>query len=266
MRRVLAAGLAAFIAAAPVPAPAAEGDANMALIEDIVAGNHILFDQGVVDAFGHLSARDPKNPNHFLMSRALAPGLVAAGDILEYDLDGKALDDRGRRSYVERYIHAEIYRARPDVMAVVHSHSPGVLPFGVSQTPLRAMVQTGSFLGDGAPVFDAAEAGGTFGFLINTPALGKALAQKLGNGTVVLMRAHGDSVVGRSVRAAVSNAIATEVSARLQKQAIALGSPIKYLSPQEVKNQATVGDSPNITGGEDRAWDIWTAQAERHLR
>ena len=238
----------------------------MALIDDLVAGNHILFDQAVVDGFGHLSARNPRDPNHFSMSRALAPGLVTADDIMEFDLDGKALDDRGRRSYVERYIHAEIYRARPDVMAVVHSHSPGVLPFGVTQTPLRAMVMSGWFLGDGAPVFDAAEAGGTFGFLINTPALGKALAAKLDNGTVVLMRAHGDTVVGRSVRAAVSNAIATEASARLQMQAVSLGTPIKFLSPQEIKNASTVSESPNVTGGQERTWDMWTDQAQRHLR
>lgn len=266
-RGLAAAALAAVIAlAAAQPARTAEGDAHMALIDDLVVGNHILFDQNVVDGFGHLSARDPQNANHFFMSRALAPGLVTADDIMEYDLDGKALDDRGRRSYVERYIHAEIYRARPDVMAVVHSHSPGVLPFGVSQTPLRAMVMNGWFLGDGAPVFDAAEAGGTFGFLINTPALGKALAQKLGSGTVVLLRAHGDAVVGPGVRAVVSNAIATETSARLQMQALALGSPIRFLSPQEIKNQATVTQSPNITGGEDRTWDMWVAQAQRHLR
>ena len=267
MRRAgLAAALTALIALAAQPARSAEGDAHMALMDDLVAGNHILFDQNVVDGFGHLSARDPQNANRFFMSRALAPGLVTADDIMEYDLDGKALDDRGRRSYVERYIHAEIYRARPDVMAVVHSHSPGVLPFGVSQTPLRAMVMSGWFLGDGVPVFDAAGAGGTFGFLINTPALGKALAQTLGGGTVVLLRAHGDAVVGRSVRAVVSNAIATETSARLQMQALSLGTPIKFLSPQEIKNQATVTNSPNVTGGEDRTWNMWLAQTERHLR
>ncbi|HXQ49863.1 MAG TPA: class II aldolase/adducin family protein [Stellaceae bacterium] len=247
-------------------ARAADAPTNAALIEDIVVGNHILYDQAVVDGFGHLSGRNPQNAGHFFMARAVAPGLVTADDIMEFDLDGKAIDARGRRPYVERFIHAEVYRARPDVMAVVHSHSPGVLPFGVSQTPLRAMVMTGSFLGDGAPVFDAAAAGGTFGFLINTPELGKALAKTLGNGTVVLMRAHGDTVVGRGVRQAVSNAIYTEIAARLEMQALSLGSHITWLSPQEIKNQETVANSPNITGGGDRTWDMWKAQAERHSR
>jgi ribulose-5-phosphate 4-epimerase/fuculose-1-phosphate aldolase len=240
--------------------------AEKALIDDLVDGNHILFDQNVVDAFGHLSARDPDEPSHFLMSRALAPGLVRAGDVMEYDLDGKALDERGRRSYVERFIHAEVYRARPDVMAVVHSHSPGVLPFGVSQTPLRAMVQTGWFLGEGVPVFDAADEGGTFGFLINTPDLGKALARKLGNGTVVLMRAHGDTVVGRGVRDAVWNAISTEASAQMQIQAAVLGTPVRFLSPREIASQRAVMTNPAATGGEERAWQVWVAEAERHLR
>jgi len=255
--------IAGILAMALSAGPARADDA---LMRDLVDGNHILYDQGVVDGLGHLSARNPQNPNHFFLARAVAPGLVTADDILEYDLDGNALDAKGGRSYVERFIHAEIYRVRPDVMAVVHSHSPGVLPFGVSQTKLRAMVMGGAILGDGVPVFDAAEAGGTFGFLINTPQLGKALAAKLGSGTVVLMRAHGDSVVGRSVRNAVGNAIATEVSARLQMQAIALGTPVKYLSPQEIANQATVGANPNTTGGEERVWNMWIAQAERHLR
>jgi ribulose-5-phosphate 4-epimerase/fuculose-1-phosphate aldolase len=241
--------------------------ADDALLRDLVDGNHILFDQGVVDAFGQLSARDPRQPDRFWMSRALAPGLVAAADIVQYDLDGNAIDARGRRSYVERYIHAEAYRARPDVMAVVHSHSPGVLPFGVSDVKLRALAQLGYILGeDGAPVFDAAEAGGTFGFLINTPALGKALARKLGNGTVVLMRAHGDTVVGKSVRAAVWNAVATEQSAQLQMQAVALGGAVKFMSPQEIRSQQAAMNDPNATGGEDRTWQMWVAQAERHLR
>ena len=269
MRPWLAGVLAALIAAAAVPptrAADAPGNARVALIEDLVAANRILYDQGVLDAFGHVSARDPQDPNHFLMARALAPGLVTADDIMEFDLDGKPLDQRGRRIYVERYIHAEIYRARPDVNAVVHSHSPGVLPFGVSQTKLRAMVQTGWFLGDGAPVFDAAAAGGKLGFLINTPALGKAVAQKLGSGTVVLLRAHGDAVVGPRLRAATANALATEISARLEMQAIALGTPIKFLTPEEARSQGAMAADPNATGGEEREWEMWKEQAERHQR
>ena len=215
MKRLLPILLAAAMFGAITNARASDtggaADSAGALIDDLVVANHILYIQGVLDAFGHVSGRNPQNPEHFFMSRALAPGLVTASDIMEFDLDGKPIDQSGRRMYVERYIHAEIYRARPEVMGVVHSHSPGVLPFGVSQTPLRAMVQTDWFLGDAVPVFDAMEVGGKFGFLINTPALGKALAQKLDGGTVLLLRAHGDAVVGRSVREAVSNAIYTEL-------------------------------------------------------
>lgn len=250
---------------APRRASAAETEATKLLIDDLVAANHILFDQGVVDGFGHISGRDPHNPGRFLMSRALAPGLVTADDLMAFDLDGAAIDQRGRRLYVERFIHAEIYRARPDVMSVVHSHSPGVLPFGVSKTKLRAMVQSGSFLGQGVPVFDAMKAGGKFGFLINTPALGKALAAALGKETVVLMRAHGDTVVGRSVRAATTHAIATELSAKLQMQALALGK-VQFLSPREVRNTEAVRAEPRVTGGEDRVWQMWVAQAQRHER
>jgi ribulose-5-phosphate 4-epimerase/fuculose-1-phosphate aldolase len=235
-----------------------------ALLDDLVTANHILFDQGVVDGFGHISGRSPQNPNRFYMSRALAPGLVMPDDLMEFDLDGNAIDQRGRRLYVERFIHAELYRARGDVMSVVHSHSPGVLPFGVSKTKLKAMVQSGSFLGQGVPVFDAIKAGGKFGFLINTPALGKALAKALGKETVVLMRAHGDTVVGGSVRAATAHAINTELSARLQMQAMALGSKVQYLTPREIKTTAVVGASPQLTGGEERVWQMWTARARRN--
>jgi ribulose-5-phosphate 4-epimerase/fuculose-1-phosphate aldolase len=244
----------------------ADADAIRELLDDLVAANHILYDQGVVDGFGHISGRSPENPNRFFMSRALAPGLVTADDLMEFDLDGKAIDQRDRRLYVERFIHAEIFRARPDVMSVVHSHSPGVLPFGVSRTKLKAMVQSGSFLGQGVPVFDAMKAGGKFGFLINTPQLGKALAVALGKETVVLMRAHGDTVVGRSVRSATAHAINTELSARLQMQALALGSKVQFLTPREIKKTAAVGANPNLTGGEDRVWQMWTTQARRHER
>jgi ribulose-5-phosphate 4-epimerase/fuculose-1-phosphate aldolase len=242
----------------------AAADPLRTLHSDLVEANHILYDQGVVDGFGHISGRNPRNPNRFFMSRALAPGLVTSDDLMEFDLDGNAVDQQGRRLYVERFIHAEIFRARADVMSVVHSHSPGVLPFGVSRTKLRAMVQSGSFLGQGVPVFDAIKAGGKFGFLINTPALGKALAKALGKETVVLMRAHGDTVVGHSVRSATAHAISTELSAQLQMQALALGSKVQFLTAREIRNTATVGANPTLTGGEDRVWQMWTAQARRN--
>src|SRR5450631_3337247 len=127
---------------------------DAALIDDIVTGSRVLADFGVLDGFGHVSARDPNNPSHFLMSRSLAPALVTADDIMEFDLDGNAVDARGRSLFLERFIHSEIYKARPDVMAVVHTHSPGVVPFTISQAPLRPVFHNAAFLAAGAPVWD----------------------------------------------------------------------------------------------------------------
>ncbi len=159
-----------------------------ALIEDIVIGSRILADFGVVDGFGHVSARHPTNPNRFLMSRSLAPALVAASDIMEFDLDGNAVDARGRAVFLERFIHSEIYKARPDVMAVVHTHSLGVIPFTVSQVTLRPMYHNAAFLSAGAPVWDIRKGFGETDMLVRDGARGKSLAEMLGDKSVVLMR------------------------------------------------------------------------------
>src|SRR5258708_823059 len=170
-------GLAQACAQTPAT-PIAGVDAG--LIEDIVVGSRILADFGVLDGFGHVSARHPTNPNHFLMSRSLAPALVTADDIMEFDLDGNAVDARGRSLFLERFIHSEIYRARPDVMSVVHSHSPGVIPFSVSRIPLRAMFHNPSFLTVGVPVWDIRKDFGETDMLVSNPALGKSLPPTLG--------------------------------------------------------------------------------------
>src|SRR6201997_2445962 len=128
--------------------------ADPALIDDLVAANRILYDQGVVDGFGHVSVRHDKNPAHFLLARSMAPGLVTADDIMVFGADGEAIDPRGRTVYVERFIHSEIFRLHPDVIAVVHSHSPAVIPFGVTAAKLRPVYHMGSFLGAGVPVFE----------------------------------------------------------------------------------------------------------------
>jgi len=175
-----------------------------ALIDDIVTGSRVLAAFGVLDGFGHVSARDPGNPGHFLMSRSLAPALVTADDIMAFDLDGNAVDARGRSVFLERFIHSEIYKARPDVMAVVHTHSPGVVPFTVSQVPLRPIYHNAAFLAAGAPVWDIAKDFGATDMLVRNPAIGRSLAQTLGGKSVVLMRGHGDVTVGPSVRVAYS--------------------------------------------------------------
>jgi ribulose-5-phosphate 4-epimerase/fuculose-1-phosphate aldolase len=231
-------------------APVAGSDA--AVIEDIVVGSRILADFGVVDGFGHVSARDPKNPSHFLMSRSLAPALVTADDIMEFDLDGNAVDAKGRSVFLERFIHSEIYKARPDVMAVVHTHSPGVIPFSVSQVPLRPMYHNPAFLAAGAPVWDIRKDFGATDMLVRDSARGKSLATGLGDKSVVLMRGHGDVTVGPSVRIAVFRAYYTDVNARLQSQAIALGGEVNYLTPEE----GAKADAVNFAVL-DRIWNLW---------
>ena len=228
-----------------------------ALIDDIVAGSRILADFGVLDGFGHVSARHPTNPKHFLMSRSLAPALVTADDIMEFDEDGNAVDARGRGVFLERFIHAEIYKARPDVMSVVHTHSPGVVPFSVSRTPLRPLYHNPAFLAAGAPVWDIAKEFGDTDMLVRSNAIGKSLAQALGDKPVVLMRGHGDVTVGSAVKIAVYRAYYTDVNARLQAQAIGLGSDITYLSPEE----GAKADATNLVVI-DLVWDLWKRRVQ----
>jgi len=223
-----------------------------ALIEDIVVGSRILADFGVVDGFGHVSARHPTNPNRFLMSRSLAPALVSADDIMEFDLDGNAIDAGGRTVFLERFIHGEIYKARPDVMAVVHTHSLGVIPFTVSSVPLRPMYHNAAFLAAGAPVWDIRKGFGETDMLVRDGARGKSLAATLGDKSVVLMRGHGDVTVGPSVKVAVFRAYYADIDAKLQSQAIALGGDINYLTPEE----GAKADTVNLAVL-DRVWNLW---------
>jgi HCOMODA/2-hydroxy-3-carboxy-muconic semialdehyde decarboxylase len=223
-----------------------------AVIEDIVVGSRILAEFGVVDGFGHVSARNPANPNHFLMSRSLAPALVTADDIMEFDLDGNPVDARGRAVFLERFIHSEIYKARPDVMSVVHTHSPGVIPFSVSKIPLRAMFHNPAFLAVGVPVWDIRKDFGETSMLVANAALGKSLAETLGDKPVVLMRGHGDVTVGPTTKMAVFRAYYTDVNARLQAQALALGGEPNYLTPGE----GVKADQTNFAVM-DRIWNLW---------
>ena len=154
--------------------------ADPALLDDLVAANRILSNEGVVDGFGHISVRHDKAPDVFLLARSMAPGLVTAGDIMQFGLDGEALGGDARTAYTERYIHSEIYRAQPDVVAVVHSHSPSIVPFGVTDAKLRPIYHMSSFLGAGVPIFEIREAGGpATDMLIRSPELGAALARKI---------------------------------------------------------------------------------------
>jgi HCOMODA/2-hydroxy-3-carboxy-muconic semialdehyde decarboxylase len=186
------------------------------------------------------------------MSRSLAPALVTANDIMEFDLDGNAVDARGRSVFLERFIHGEIYKARPDVMAVVHTHSPGVIPFSVSQVALRPMFHNAAFLAAGAPVWEIRKGFGETNMLVSDSVRGKSLAETLGDKSVVLMRGHGDVAVGPSVKAAVFRAYYTDVNARLQSQAIGLGGEVNYLTPEE----GAAADKINLAVL-DRVWNLW---------
>jgi HCOMODA/2-hydroxy-3-carboxy-muconic semialdehyde decarboxylase len=228
------------------------GPVDRATLEDLAAASRILADQGVFDAAGPVSLRHPGHPDRFLMSRSLAPQMITADDIMEFDLDCDAIDPRGRNGFIERYLHGEIFRARPDVMAVAHSHSPPVIAFGLSGTPMQAMYHNAAFLAGGVPVFDIREKFGVTDIVINTAAKGAALAEVLADKPVALLRAHGMVAVGPSLPVAVFRAIFTVTSANIQHQALALGGPLAALDAEEGR----IADLVNVqTVG--RAWDLW---------
>ena len=229
------------------------------LIADLVLANHILFDQGVVDGFGHVSVRDDRNPERFLLSRSMAPALVNAADIVEYDLNSNPVDPNAPRSYVERFIHGEIYRSRPDVMAVVHNHSPSVIPFGVSAAGLRPVYHMAGFLREIQKFDIRAAAGRMTDMLIRDASLGQSLASTLGASPVVLMRGHGATVVGASLKEAVYRSVYTEINARLQMQAMALGSQVEYLSFEE----GELAERAN-SAQYDRPWELWKLAAMKN--
>ncbi len=256
----LLAGAAAALEIAEAAASRKKETAGSDLIDDLVAANRILSDQGVVDGFGHVSVRHETDPERFLLARSMAPGLVTAEDIMEFDLDGNAIEPGRRALYVERFIHSEIYKAYPDTRAVVHSHSPSIIPFGTTNVPLRPIYHMSSFLGAGVPIFEIREAGGpATDMLIRNPELGAAVARKLGGSAVVLMRGHGNVVVGDSLEQVVFRAIYTEINAKLQAEALRLGQgEVSFLNAEEATNATATNNA--VLG---RAWELWKQQALR---
>jgi len=232
------------------------------LVADLVSANHILFDQGVVDAFGHISVRHDQRPDRFLLARNMAPSRVEANDIVEFTLDGEAVNAGGRKVYLERFIHAEIFRKRPDVVAVIHSHSHSIVPLSVVKgTRLRAMFHMAGFVGQGAPVFEIREAGGdATDLLISNNHLGRALAKHFEGHDIVLMRGHGSTVVGSSIKQAVYRAVYAELNARYQLQAMQLGE-VTYLT--EGESRACVA---SIEAQVHRPWEMWLEQARARRR
>jgi HCOMODA/2-hydroxy-3-carboxy-muconic semialdehyde decarboxylase len=224
-------------------------------ITELVLANHILASHQIFDAYGHVSVRSQKNPQHYFMTRSLAPELVAKEDILEYDLDSNVIGGNSPALFLERFIHGEVYKARPDVRAVVHCHTPSLIPFGDSDVPLRPMFGLAGFLADGVPVFDIRKNFGMTDLLIRDSARGRALAQALGSRPVALMRGHGAVVAGASLPLAVGRCVYLDTNARIQQQTIALGGKINYVTPEE--GRQSVADDYR------RAWELWTREAER---
>jgi ribulose-5-phosphate 4-epimerase/fuculose-1-phosphate aldolase len=227
------------------------GPIDPAVIDDLVTANRILVRHGVLDAWGHVSVRHPGNPERYLLSRSRAAALVTADDIMEFDLDSNPVDARGRGLFLERFIHGEAYRVRPDVNAVVHSHSPAVIPFSVTDEPLKAILHNAAFLACGCGVFDVRDAGLTQGLLITTVRQGAALARALGGHSVALIRGHGNVVVAEDIRRATHRAIYTELNARQLAVTLSFRRPIKYLQPDEAQDPKRLAD----------AWEVWKAEA-----
>ncbi|MGD9842849.1 MAG: class II aldolase/adducin family protein [Steroidobacteraceae bacterium] len=243
-------------------APKSGGPVDLALIADLAAASRILAERGVVDGFGHVSMRHPHNPERYLMARAIAPALVVPDDIIEYDLDSVPCNANGRGSFLERFIHGEIFKARPDINSVVHSHSPSVIPFGLVDCQMQAMFHNAAFLAAGVPVFDISEQFGDTNMLVSDGARGIALANKLDDKDIALMRAHGSVACGPTLQTAVFRAVYTEVNARVQHftHALAAGGPIAVLN----KEEGRLADEPNQTAGM-RAWDLWRRQVREQL-
>jgi ribulose-5-phosphate 4-epimerase/fuculose-1-phosphate aldolase len=243
---------------APLPAaPDAEADPQdkNALLDDLVTANHILQDQGVVDGYGHVSVRNPANPNHFYISRWLAPDLVTVNDIVELDYDCVPANGETRKLYSERWIHAEIYRVRPDVKSIVHTHAPTVVVMGTINEPLLPVYHMGGFIGTGLPIFDIRKSFGMTNMLINDAAKGKALAQSLGDKPGDLMRGHGGITVGNSIMHSVGRSVYLKINAEMHLQAG--GRKIETLTPEE----AHLAEAGNQEFPKD--WDLWARKVRK---
>ena len=228
------------------------------VIEDLIAANRILAEEGIVDSFGHVSVRHPHEKDRFLISRNKSPEIVQPDDIMVMDFAGNEVMPSGRAPYGERFIHAAIYEARPDVGAVVHSHSRTTIPFGVTEERLRPITHVAVTIGLEVPVWDPQDNFGDTNMLVSSLDLGRDLARALEDRTSILMRGHGSTIVGRELRDAVYTAVYLEANAQMQMQAKLLNAgPIKFLTPGEIEKFRTHLDRhvPNV--GYDKAWENW---------
>jgi HCOMODA/2-hydroxy-3-carboxy-muconic semialdehyde decarboxylase len=234
----------------------------MSQILDLVAAYRILAEHGIIDAYGHVSVRSERDSNRYFLAGHVAPENVTEEHIIEYDLDSSPIDPRGRESVRERYIHGEVFKARPEVMSVVHSHSHTVVPFSVTEVPLRPVFHMAAFVGEGLPNYEIRDFQKGTDLLVKTPFLGRALARTLGGAPAALMRGHGATVVGENLPRAVGRSIYLEINARMQMQAMAIAGPggkITYIDEAEVK-------ASNPVQNYNRAWPAWRARALAQLK
>lgn len=238
-----------------VPVFSATADKN-SVVSDLALANQILDDKEVLDGYGQVSVRNPRNPNQYFLSRSMAPALVSESDIMTFDLDSNPVGNDKREPYAERFIHGEIYRARPDVNAIVNCYSPDLIPFGVTKVPLRALYHMTAFIASGVPVFEIRDfrAAGNKSMLVNNHELGQALAHVLGKNAAVLVRGHGAVIVGVSIPQAVGRSVYLQINAKLQMKAIALGQPINYLADGE--------DVPAAASLFELDWDAWKEEVK----
>lgn len=255
------AGLSALCAFPGVSAAAA--GTRDAVIADLVTANHILTAQGIVDGFGHISRRDPERKDRFLMSRSRAPGMIEPDDIMDFDIAGTPIDARGRSVYIERFIHAAIYAARPDVHSVIHEHSKGLLPFTVTNRPLRPLTAAGAAFGQEVPVWNIHDKfPDSKNVAVTRLDIGEDLARKLGSGPAVLMRGHGVAIAGPSIRVAVFLAIMLENEAKVSIEALQLGD-LDYRPLAEITATQRTLNAPEIPESVNRLWEDWCRTAGR---
>jgi HCOMODA/2-hydroxy-3-carboxy-muconic semialdehyde decarboxylase len=232
------------------------------LIEDLVTANRILATQGIVDSFGHVSIRHPDNPKRYLLSRSRAPERVETGDIMEFTLEGDPVDAKGRKPYLERFIHGAAYEMRPDVMSCIHNHSPGVIPYGITGRKMKPVMHMCATIGHEVPIWDQHKKFGDTDLLVTSMAMGRDLCKTLGKGRTSLMRGHGAVVVGAELRATVYTAVYLELNAKLQMQAEAMSKKVKFLTKGETQKVAATTSMSNI----NRAWENWCRKADRPYR
>ena len=233
------------------------GPVTAEFLADLAAASRILAEQGVVDAFGHISQRHPDSPDRYFMSTSMAPALVTPDDIIEYNLDSEPCNANGRGSFLERFIHGEIYKARPEINSVAHSHSPSVIPFGLVDSKMQAMFHNAAFLAAGVPVFDISKKFGATDMLVSDCPKGVAFAECLADKDIALMRAHGSVACGPTLQLAVFRAVYTEVNSRVQHWTMALSGGGRIASLDE--EEGRLADVPN-QGACMRAWQLWRGQ------